>query len=100
MNLKLTSDFLSKAVSCSCARDQWYSNTLLPGASTVDTFCMPSSSCPAGMTTSTETNTYCATAPASACSGIPLETDYCKCENPTQTAIYPDSVGAVATGCA
>ncbi|KGO40695.1 hypothetical protein PEX1_027200 [Penicillium expansum] len=87
------------AVSCSCARDQWYSMTILPGASTVDTFCMPSSSCPAGMTTSVSTNTYCATAPASACSNVPLETNYCKCEDTTQTPVYPDSVGAAPTGC-
>lgn len=88
-----------KAVSCSCARDQWYSMTILPGASTVDTFCMPSSSCPAGMTTSVSTNTYCATAPASVCSDIPLETNYCKCESAAQTPVYPDSVGAAPTGC-
>ncbi|KAJ5192051.1 hypothetical protein N7449_008193 [Penicillium cf. viridicatum] len=87
------------AVSCSCARDQWYSMTILPGASTVDTFCMPSSSCPAGMTTSVSTNTYCATAPASVCSDIPLETNYCKCESAAQTPVYPDSVGAAPTGC-
>ncbi|KAJ5187958.1 hypothetical protein N7472_006972 [Penicillium cf. griseofulvum] len=87
------------AVSCSCARDQWYSMTMLPGASTVDTFCMPSSSCPADMTTSVSTNTYCATAPASVCSDIPLETNYCKCENASQTPVYPDAVGAAPTGC-
>ncbi|KAJ9488303.1 hypothetical protein VN97_g5006 [Penicillium thymicola] len=87
------------AVSCSCARDQWYSMTILPGASTVDTFCMPSSSCPAGMATSVSTNSYCATAPASVCSGIPLETNYCKCESAAQTPVYPDSVGAAPTGC-
>ncbi|KAJ5770293.1 uncharacterized protein N7511_002344 [Penicillium nucicola] len=88
------------AVSCSCARDQWYSATILPGASTVDTFCMPSSSCPVGMTTSIETNTYCATAPASACSGVPLETNFCKCSDAAQTPVYPDAVGAAPTGCA
>ncbi|KAJ5861911.1 uncharacterized protein N7529_009221 [Penicillium soppii] len=87
------------AVSCSCAKDQWYSMTMLPGASTVDTFCMPSSSCPAGMTTSVSVNTYCATAPASACSDIPLETNYCKCEYAGQTPVYPDSIGAAPTGC-
>ncbi|KAJ6099253.1 hypothetical protein N7467_000788 [Penicillium canescens] len=87
------------AVSCSCAKDQWYSMTMLAGASTVDTFCMPSSSCPAGMTTSVSVNTYCATAPASVCSDIPLETNYCKCENAAQTPVYPDSVGAAPTGC-
>ncbi|KAJ5921779.1 hypothetical protein N7516_009482 [Penicillium verrucosum] len=87
------------SVSCSCTRDQWYSMTILPGASTVDTFCMPSSSCPAGMTTSVSTNTYCATAPASVCSDIPLETNYCKCESAAQTPVYPDSVGAAPTGC-
>ncbi|CAP97279.1 hypothetical protein E8E15_007426 [Penicillium rubens] len=87
------------AVSCSCAKDQWYSHTMLPGASTVDTFCMPSNSCPAGMTTSVSTNTYCATAPASACSDVPLETNYCKCEDAAHTPVYPDSVGAAPTGC-
>ncbi|KAJ5826470.1 hypothetical protein N7447_003233 [Penicillium robsamsonii] len=90
---------LYKAVSCSCAKNQWYSMTMLPGASTVDTFCMPSSSCPAGMTTSVSTNTYCATAPASVCSDIPLETNYCRCESAAQTPVYPDSVGAAPTGC-
>ncbi|OQD67591.1 hypothetical protein PENPOL_c003G07705 [Penicillium polonicum] len=87
------------AVSCSCAMDQWYSMTMLPGESTVDTFCMPSSSCPAGMTTSVSTNTFCATAPASMCSGVPLETNHCKCESAAQTPVYPESVGAAPTGC-
>ncbi|KAJ5363302.1 hypothetical protein N7541_004146 [Penicillium brevicompactum] len=88
------------AVSCSCSQDSYYSNTLLPGASTVDTFCIPSSSCPSGMTTSTSTNAYCATAPATACQNVPLVTSFCKCENAAQTPVYPDIVGAAPTGCA
>ncbi|CAG8946398.1 unnamed protein product [Penicillium salamii] len=86
-------------VSCSCSQDSYYSYTLLPGASHVDTFCMPSSSCAAGMTTSTSTNEYCATASATACQNFPLVTSACKCENPTETAVYPDLVGARPTGC-
>ncbi|CAG8035905.1 unnamed protein product [Penicillium salamii] len=96
LGTKLT-DYI--AVSCSCSQDSYYSYTLLPGASKVDTFCMPSSSCAAGMTTSTETNAYCATAPATACQNVPLVTSACKCENPTETAVYPDLVGARPTGC-
>ncbi|KAF4210179.1 hypothetical protein CNMCM6805_000272 [Aspergillus fumigatiaffinis] len=88
-------------VSCSCARDQWYSMTLLPGHSTVDTFCMPSSNCPAGMSTATSTNEYCVTSPAACASqGIPTTTRSCQCEQPGQTAVYPTEVGAAATGCA
>ncbi|KAJ9258002.1 hypothetical protein C8Q69DRAFT_53290 [Paecilomyces variotii] len=87
-------------VGCSCAANQWYSMTLGPGGSTVDTYCMPHSACPAGMSTSVSTNSYCATAPASACSDIPLTTDFCVCQNPTATAVYPSGDGAVATGCA
>ncbi|EAW24338.1 uncharacterized protein NFIA_039140 [Aspergillus fischeri NRRL 181] len=88
-------------VSCSCARDQWYSMTLLPGHSTVDTFCMPSSNCPAGMSTATSTNEYCVTSPAACASqGIPTTTASCQCEQPGQTAVYPPEVGAAATGCA
>lgn len=87
-------------VSCSCARNQWYSYTLAPGGTAVNTFCMPYTACPAGMTTSVSTNSYCLTAPPTACSGIPLTTNYCKCENPTATAVYPPGDGAVATGCA
>ncbi|KAJ5804119.1 uncharacterized protein N7518_000422 [Penicillium psychrosexuale] len=86
-------------VSCSCAANQWYSMTLLPGSSNYDTFCMPHSSCPPGMTTSVSINEYCATQPASVCSDIPLETDFCKCASTAQTPVYPDSPGATPTGC-
>ena len=86
-------------VSCSCAANQWYSMTLLPGSSNYDTFCMPHSSCPPGMTTSISINEYCATQPASVCSDIPLETDFCKCASTAQTPVYPDSPGATPTGC-
>ncbi|CAG8131016.1 unnamed protein product [Penicillium olsonii] len=82
------------AVSCKCSQDSYYSYTL------GDTFCMPSSDCAAGMTTSTSTNAYCATATATACDNYPLVTSACKCENPTQTAVFPDEDGARPTGCA
>ncbi|KAL1961900.1 hypothetical protein VTN77DRAFT_933 [Rasamsonia byssochlamydoides] len=85
-------------VECSCAANQWYSMTLGNGGSTVDTFCMPYSNCPAGMTTSTTSNVYCTASPTSGC--VTSTTDYCKCANPTQTAVYPSGDGAVATGCA
>ncbi|OJJ32880.1 hypothetical protein ASPWEDRAFT_174316 [Aspergillus wentii DTO 134E9] len=87
------------AVSCSCAQNQWYSQTILPDSNSVDVFCMPSSACPTGMSTSVQTNTYCATASAGACSDIPLTTGFCKCENANATPVYPDGDGAVATGC-
>jgi len=87
------------AVSCSCAPYQWYSMTLLPGESNYDTFCMPYSSCPRGMTTSVSINEYCATQPARVCSDIPLETEFCQCAYPEQTPVYPDWPGANPTGC-
>ncbi|OGE56990.1 hypothetical protein PENARI_c002G09576 [Penicillium arizonense] len=90
---------MTKAVSCSCAEDQWYSMTLLEGSTTYDTFCMPSSYCPLGMTTSVSFNDYCVTAPASACSGIPMETNFCKCSYAGQTPVYPEYPGAVPTRC-
>ncbi|KAJ5775375.1 uncharacterized protein N7511_000386 [Penicillium nucicola] len=87
------------AVSCSCAEDQWYSMTLLEGSTTYDTFCMPSSYCPPGMTTSVSINGYCVTAPASMCSDVPMETNFCKCAYAGQTPVYPEYPGAVPTGC-
>ncbi|KAJ5958403.1 uncharacterized protein N7479_005553 [Penicillium vulpinum] len=87
------------AVSCSCAVNQWYSSTRLPGSTKYDTFCMPHSACPQGMMTSVSTNKYCATQPAGVCKDIPLETDFCKCAYPEQTPIYPDWPGANPTGC-
>ncbi|KAL2010663.1 hypothetical protein VTN00DRAFT_6470 [Thermoascus crustaceus] len=86
-------------VSCSCAANQWYSDTLAPGGTAVETYCMPYSDCPSGMTASVSTNSYCLTAPSSACSDIPTTTNFCKCANPTETAVYPPGDGAVATGC-
>ncbi|KAJ5888325.1 hypothetical protein N7495_008366 [Penicillium taxi] len=87
-------------VSCTCSSDQWYSMTAVNSDSSVEVFCMPYTSCPSGMTTSTRTNEYCATATGTACDGIALETRYCQCENPKQTAVYPASLGAAPTGCA
>ncbi|KAJ6034654.1 uncharacterized protein N7446_009408, partial [Penicillium canescens] len=90
---------VTKAVSCSCAEDQWYSMALLEGSTTYDSFCMPSSYCPPGMTTSVSFNDYCVTAPARICSGIPMETNFCKCAYAGQTPVYPEYQGAVPTGC-
>ena len=84
-------------VQCNCATDQYYSNTLLPSSSNYDFFCMPTSSCPTGMTTSTSTNEYCST--ASCDSSVPLTTDFCKCGTGS-TAVYPTGpASATATGC-
>ncbi|KAJ5794976.1 hypothetical protein N7457_001575 [Penicillium paradoxum] len=88
-----------KAVSCSCAENQWYSMTLREGSSNYDTFCMPHSFCPHGMTTSVSLNEYCATQSAGVCSDIPLETEFCKCAYAAQTPVYPDWPGAQPTGC-
>ncbi|KAJ5198924.1 hypothetical protein N7472_004128 [Penicillium cf. griseofulvum] len=88
-----------RAVSCSCAPYQWYSMTLLPGSSNHNTFCMPYSSCPRGMTTSVSINEYCATQPARVCSDIPLETEFCQCAYAEQTPVYPGWPGANPTGC-
>ncbi|EAW14809.1 uncharacterized protein ACLA_002200 [Aspergillus clavatus NRRL 1] len=88
-------------VSCSCASDQYYSATSLPGRSTYDNFCMPSSKCPSGMTSTTSTNEYCVTATAECATwNFPTVTESCYCANPSQTAVYPSGDGAVATGCA
>ncbi|KAJ6155770.1 hypothetical protein N7470_006336 [Penicillium chermesinum] len=87
------------AVSCSCAPDQWYSMTWLGGSSDLETFCMPYSYCPPGMTTSISFNAYCATATEVACDGVPTETPFCQCADAKQTPIYPDVPGAVAIGC-
>ncbi|KAJ5908602.1 hypothetical protein N7495_001284 [Penicillium taxi] len=89
------------AVSCSCAPDQWYSMTIADGASNVEMFCMPYSSCPPGMTTSTSTNDYCASATATGgvCEKSSSETHYCQCEDPMETAIYSDEPGSPAIGC-
>jgi hypothetical protein len=90
---------LLAGVSCSCATNQWYSMTLLPGSSNYDTFCMPYSYCPRGMTTSVSINEYCATKPVGVCSDIPLEANLCQCASPAQTPVYPDWPGANPTGC-
>ncbi|OJJ48978.1 hypothetical protein ASPZODRAFT_13719 [Penicilliopsis zonata CBS 506.65] len=76
-----------RAVSCSCASDQWYSATLL--SESVYTFCMPRSDCPPGMTTSTSVNTYCATAGCEG-EGIWPTTTYCKCRG-SSTAVYSEN---------
>ncbi|KAJ5831848.1 hypothetical protein N7474_000159 [Penicillium riverlandense] len=91
---------LITAVDCACATGQWYSMTLLPGSSTVDTFCMPYASCPRGMTTSVQTNSICATAPAGVCANDAEKTEYCASVNPSQTPEYPDDPGAAPTACA
>jgi hypothetical protein len=84
-------------VQCRCATDQWYSLTQLPGSRNAQAFCMPTSSCPAGMTTSTRTNEYCAT--ASCDSNIPLTTDFCQCGTGS-TAVYTDGpASATAVAC-
>ncbi|KAJ5470231.1 hypothetical protein N7530_007588 [Penicillium desertorum] len=88
-----------RGVSCSCATNQWYSMTLLPGSSNYDIFCMPYSYCPRGMTTSVSINEYCATQPVGVCSDIPLEANLCQCASPSQTPVYPDWPGANPTGC-
>ncbi|CAI7664389.1 unnamed protein product [Penicillium viridicatum] len=88
-----------RAVSCSCPVYQWYSMTLLPGSSNYDTFCMPHSSCPRGMTTSVSVNEYCATQPVGVCSDIPLQTNLCQCADADRTPVYPDWPGANPTGC-
>lgn len=73
--------------------------TLLEGSSNCDTFCMPHSFCPQGMTTSVSLNEYCATQLAGVCSDIPLETELCNCADAAQTPVYPDWPGAAPTGC-
>lgn len=87
------------AVSCSCPSDQWYSVTMLDGNSELDTFCMPHTSCPPGMTTSLSRNEFCATAMADVCVDVPVETSFCQCADPMQTPVYPEESGAAATGC-
>ncbi|KAJ5272485.1 hypothetical protein N7478_007610 [Penicillium angulare] len=88
-----------RAVSCSCASDQWYSMSVRDGSSIVDTYCMPYDYCPPGMTILTSTDAYCATAAAEECQDVPLETSYCQCAEATETPIYPDWPGATAIGC-
>ncbi|KAJ5524171.1 hypothetical protein N7494_010821 [Penicillium frequentans] len=88
-----------RAVSCSCATDQWYSMTMQDGSSQCDTFCMPYESCPPGMTTSVSTNEFCATATADVCHGVPAETSYCQCADPTGIPVYTEQPGATAIGC-
>ncbi len=84
-------------VGCNCATDQYYSHTQLPGSSIPLAFCMPTTCCPAGMTTSTSTNTYCAT--ASCDSTVPLTKHFCEC-GARSTAVYPDGpASATAVGC-
>ena len=73
--------------------------TLFDGASSFDTFCLPHTSCPPGMTTLTSVNEYCATATASVCSDVAVETSYCQCASPEQTPVYPDVPGAAPIGC-
>ncbi|KAJ5146213.1 uncharacterized protein N7515_000777 [Penicillium bovifimosum] len=70
-------------------KDQWYSMTQRDGSSHYDTFCMPHSYCPRGMTTSVSLNEYCATQLAG----------FCKCAHAKQTPVYPDWPGAWPTGC-
>ena len=76
--------------------------TVLDGGSQFETFCMPYNSCP-GMATSTSINAYCASATDSAavaaCSDISPEFQYCNCDDPMQTPVYPEEPGAAATGC-
>lgn len=81
-------------VSCSCSQNQWYSF-----GPEYNVFCMPTASCPPGMTTSISTNSYCATAPASACSDVDVTANYCECADHAATPVYSNRVGAVATGC-
>jgi len=84
-------------VYCSCHSDEWYSATII--GSNVENFCMPHTSCPDGMTTSTSTNTYCVTAPPESCSGIATYADFCQCW-PSSTPVYPADAGTTPTGCA
>lgn len=73
---------------------------MLAGPSELDTFCMPRTSCPSGMTTSFSRNELCATtATAGICADVPTETSFCQCVDPMQTPVYPDEPGAAATGC-
>ena len=60
---------------------------------------MPYTSCPLGMTTSTGTNEYCATATEAACADIPTTTVYCKCQDPMQTPVYGDEPEEPVIGC-
>ncbi|OQE92694.1 hypothetical protein PENNAL_c0007G04688 [Penicillium nalgiovense] len=74
-------------------------STVIRGSSNYDTFCMPYSYCPRGMTTSVSINEYCATQPVGVCSDILLEANLCQCVSPAQTPVYPDWPGANPTGC-
>ncbi|KAI9727415.1 MAG: hypothetical protein M1834_008421 [Cirrosporium novae-zelandiae] len=80
-------------VECQCNWDEQY-YSLYSDGTTVDAFCMPYTSCAAGMTTSTRTNTYCETA---TCTDVPLTTDFCECV--TGTPVYPASA-TMPTTCA
>ncbi|KAF3396464.1 hypothetical protein F1880_006659 [Penicillium rolfsii] len=88
------------SVACACPSDQWYSVTSIKGRSCFETYCMPTRSCPPGMTTSVSINEYCATASAGICSGIPAHANRCECAGLNMTPAYPDGPGATATGCA
>jgi hypothetical protein len=102
-HMEKTSINATAAVSCACGSNQWYSMTMLDGGSQFDTFCMPYNSCPPGMAASTSINAYCASATdsaaMSACSDFSPESNYCSCNDPMQTPVYPKEPGAAATGC-
>lgn len=84
-------------VHCSCAADQYYSLTQLPERSNAQGFCMPTGSCPVGMTTSTRTNSYCQTTRCA--SHMPSTTEFCECRNGS-TALYTEGLAsATAVGC-
>ncbi|KAJ5177191.1 uncharacterized protein N7482_003068 [Penicillium canariense] len=87
------------SISCACPPDQWYSISMREGASRFETYCMPSRSCPPGMTTSISTNDYCATASAAICSHVPAQADHCECEGKYSTPVYAEGPSATATGC-
>jgi hypothetical protein len=92
-------ELITSAVACACPSDQWYSMTTTDGASIFETYCMPTQSCPPGMTTSMSINEYCATASAAICSDLPSHADRCECVSQNMTPVYPDGPGATATGC-
>lgn len=73
--------------------------TMVEGSSDIETYCMPYSYCPPGMTTSISFNSYCATATEAVCDNVPTETPFCQCAAPEQTPVYPNAPGATAVGC-
>ncbi|OOQ89050.1 hypothetical protein PEBR_10422 [Penicillium brasilianum] len=92
-------DAMITSVACACPSDQWRSVTTMDGASSFETYCMPTRSCPPGMTTSLSINEYCATASAAICSDLPAQADRCECVGQEMTPRYPEGPGATATGC-